>query len=105
MQGKIIVADFNSELEASNQLDFEERLFTEIVEEINKLMIDVFGTLDSVWKEHAVTIGELSAENIPSWKTIFDSYVGRLHLGSIHDSLSKIIVSVVCFCMLCIYFF
>jgi len=83
------MTNFNSELEANAQSDFEEQFFTRIVEETN---------------DHTI-VGELSAQNITLWKNLFQSQTGNLHLDHMYDALGKTIVSVVCCYPRVLYFF
>lgn len=90
IKGKEIKKDFECEPVAVELSTCEE---DPIFIQMKTLMVDLFEKSDKLRKGLA-TVGEISTENITSWKELFGSYMEDLHLDHLCDGLDKTIISV-----------
>lgn len=101
LQGKMIMKEFICQRDESNQFVCRENakniepFYSENYERTSELMMDVCAKLYAYYGDHN-SVEKLSAENITSWKDLFQLYMMNLHLDRIHDSLSITIVAAVC---------
>ncbi|XP_064960659.1 midasin-like isoform X3 [Musa acuminata AAA Group] len=97
-KGKMIMKEFICQRDESNQFVCRENakniepFYSENYERTSELVMDVCANLYAYYGDHN-SVEKLSAENITSWKDLFQLYMMNLHLDRIHDSLSITIVA------------